>query len=204
MYASATVDASQHFENCIIKGSTTNIINLYESKTEYFVDILAEDASHVVAPCDLTQAIPITCTIANQPDVPRCVTITVTDADISITAFQIEIAGVDAKGNTLTEQFSFTGGLTQTGNVAWATISSITVLSISGAGPADVLDIGIGSKLGLANVIYAQEDVYKVKKNNADYPSASYTVDPTYDTVDVSTGGAIIAGDDFTIWYKCY
>jgi hypothetical protein len=41
-----------------------------------------------------------------------------------------------------------------------------------------------------------------VKKNNADWPAASYTVDTTYDTVDVSTGGAIVGGDDFTIYYR--
>jgi len=30
---------------------------------------------------------------------------------------------------------------------------------------------------------------------------ADYTVNTTYDSVDLSTGGAIGAGDDFTIWY---
>jgi len=112
------------------------------------------------------------------------------------------MAGVDAKGNSTSEVFDQTGGLSQTGSVAFATISSVTVDSITGAGAGDVLDVGIGSKLGLSNVIYETGDVYKVKKNNAHYSSANYTVNTTYDTVDVSTGGAIAGGEDFTIFYK--
>jgi len=166
------------------------------------MDVLAALANHVVAAEDLTAAAPITCTIAAQPDVPRNVTITITDANTSITAFQITVAGIDGKGRSVSEVFTFAGGLTQTGNIAFATITSVTVDSITGADAGDVLDVGIGSKLGLSNPIYLTGDVYKVKKNNADWASANYTVNATYDTVDVSTGGAIVGGDDFTIYYR--
>jgi len=175
---------------------------MYNKYSDIFMDVLAEDADHVVAAEDLTAATPITCTLAAQPDVPRNVTIEITDADTSITAFQITVSGVDAKGNSTSEVFDESGGLTQTGNVAFATISSVKVDSITGVGAGDVLDVGIGSKLGLSNVVYETEDVYKVKKNNADWASANYTVNTTYDTVDVSTGGAITGGDDFTIFYR--
>lgn len=174
----------------------------YERHSDFYVDVLAADTNHIVAAEDLTAATPITCTIAAQPDVPRNVTITITDGDTSITAFDIDVLGVDAKGDAKTENFVFAGGLSQTGNIAFATITSVTVNSITGAGVGDILDVGIGSKLGLANNIYATGEVYKVKKNNADWPAANYTVDATYDTVDVSTGGAIGGGDDFTIYYR--
>lgn len=198
-----TIVRGNSFRNCatpITDGGASSII--YEQYSDLFMDLLAEDTNHVVAAEDLTAATPITCTIAAQPDVPRNITIAITDADVSITAFQITVAGVDGKGNSVSEVFNFAGGLTQTGNIAFATITSVTVDSITGAGAGDVLDVGIGSKLGLSNIIYATGDVYKVKKNNADWASANYTVNTTYDTVDVSTGGAITGGDDFTIYYR--
>ena len=144
---------------------------------------------------------PIVCVIAAQPDVPRNITITITDADVSISAFQIDVVGVNAKGQAATEQFLFAGGLVQTGNMAWATITSITVTSITGAGVGDVLDVGIGIKLGLSNVIYATGDVYKIKKNNANAVVAGAQVNTTYDTYDMAAIGLAV-GDDFTIWYK--
>jgi len=138
----------------------------YNQYSDLFMDVLAEDADHVVAAEDLTAATPITCTLAAQPDVPRNVTITITDGDVSITAFQITVNGVDAKGHSVSEVFTEAGGLSQVGNIAFATISSITVDSITGAGAGDVLDVGIGSKLGLSNIVYVTGDVYKVKKDN--------------------------------------
>lgn len=169
---------------------------------DIFLDILAADTNHVVAAEDLTQATPITCTIAAQPDVPRNVTITITDANTSITAFDIDVTGVDARGYTQTETFVFAGGLAQTGNIAFATITSVTANSITDDDAGDILDVGIGSKLGLANVIYTTGAIYKVKKNNADYAAANYTANDDYNTVDVSTGAAINAGDDYEIWYE--
>lgn len=47
-------------------------------------------------------------------------------------------------------------------------------------------------------------DVYVARlggTTNANYPTASYTPEAVYDTVDLSTGGAITGGDDFTVWY---
>lgn len=176
---------------------------VYQNRlVEVFMDVLAATANHIVANEDLTQAPPINCTEAAQPDVPRNITITVTDGNASISAFQIDIAGINAYGNSATEQFLFAGGLVQTGNVAWSDDVTVTVTSIVGDDAGDVLDVGIGSKLGLTNLIWATGNVWKVKKNNADYAAASYTVNATYDTVDVSTGGAIVGGDDFTIYYK--
>lgn len=184
----------------------------FEQRSEVFMDILANTANHVVAAADLTQVTPIACVIANQPDVPRNVTIAITDGDVSISAFTITVQGRNAKGYPVSEVFAFAGGLTQTGNAAYSVISYITVNSITGAGAGDVLNIGIGSKLGLSfpvsgvdvvpsNWVTYSAGVFKVKKNNAHYTPASYTVNYTYDTVDVSTGGAIVGGDDFTIWY---
>ena len=70
------------------------------------------------------------------------------------------------------------------------------------------MDIGIGSKVGLANHIDDTDNVYKVVKsaaatNAVDYSgAANVTPEATYDTVDLSTGAAIVDGDKFTIYYK--
>ena len=40
----------------------------------------------------------------------RNVRIVVTDSDVSISAFQIDVVGTDADGNAVTEQFLFAGG----------------------------------------------------------------------------------------------
>ena len=81
--------------------------------------------------------------------------------------------------------------------------------SVVGAGIGDVLDVGIGSKLGLSNKLQVSGEVYKIKKNTDGGWLTSSTVDATSNsngywnsTIDVSTGGAIGAGDDFTIWYR--
>lgn len=169
--------------------------------SDLFMDVLAVDTNHVVAAEDLTAAPPIACVIAAQPDVPRNITITITDGDASISAFQIDVVGVNARGQVATEQFLFAGGLIQTGNVAWATITSVTVTSITGDNAGDVLDVGIGTKLGLSNNIDATSDVYKIKKNNANAVVAVAQVNVAYDTYDMAVIGLAV-GDDFTIWYR--
>lgn len=171
-----------------------------ENQINMFMDVLAASVDHVRNNEDLSAGIPITFTIDAQPDIPRTLTWVLTHANI--TEFDLEIIGVDAKGNTVTETFDEGDGWSGETSNAFATITSIKLTSRTGTGGGDVMDIGIGSKLGLTNIIYATGDVYKVTKNSANYPAASYTVDATYHTVDVSTGAAIIGGDDFCLFYK--
>ena len=168
---------------------------------ETFLDVAAAAADSVRNDEDLSATIPITCTIDAQPDVPRTISWVITHT--AITALTLVIVGVNAKGETVTETFT-AGGAVWSGETsnAYATITSITVSARTGAGTGNVLDVGCGSKLGLANQLQGASSVYKVTKNKADYPAASYTVDATYDTVDVSTGAAIVADDDFAISYR--
>lgn len=176
---------------------------IYDRHSDLFMDVLAEDDDKVVAAEDISGGGDITCTLDGQPDVPRNLTLKVTDGDASISAFTITATGVDAKGNTITEVFVFADGLIQTGSKAFATVSSVEITDLAGAGAGDLVDVGIGSKLGLSNVIYETGDVYKCTKNGADYSGAgNITPNVTYNTVDVSTGGAIVVDDDFRILYK--
>jgi len=167
---------------------------------ELFMDCLADTQDQIVADEDLTAATPITCTLALQPDIPRNVSLTLNA--VALSAFDIDVLGVNAEGETVTENFVFAGGLIQVGNIAFARITSVTVNSIAGDDAGDILDVGISSKVGLSNSIKATGDVYKIKLGSVDMPPADYTVNATYNTVDLSTGGAIAAYSDYTIWYK--
>jgi len=169
--------------------------------SDLFLDVLATSANHVRNNEDLSAAIPITFTIDAQPDCPRTITWALTHGNI--TEFDLEIKGVTAKGDIVTETFDEDGGWSGETNRAFAIITHVKLMSRTGTGAGDTCDVGIGSKLGLANIIYGTEDVYKCTKNAADYSGAgNITVDATYDTVDVSTGGAIGGGDDFRLLYR--
>lgn len=84
-----------------------------------------------------------------QPDVPRNIVINFTDANASISAFQVDVVGVAPDGTATAEQFVFAGGLDQVGSVIHARITSVTLTSVTGQGAGDMLDIGYGSKLGV-------------------------------------------------------
>ncbi len=175
--------------------------------SEHFRGVRAALATYIRAGEDLSAALPITFTIDAQPDVPRTITWAFV-AHANITAYSISIVGTDAKGNAQTVTWTQAAGWSGETDIAFATITSITMSARTGTGAGDTINIGIGSKLGLAYDIAAAEDIYKVSKTPlatgiaVDYTgAANVTADATYDTVDVSTGGAIVDGDDFNIKY---
>ncbi len=174
---------------------------------EHFQSILAAAADVVVSNEDASAALPIAFTIAAQPDVPRTITYAF-DSHAQITKFTMTIVGVNARGEAVTETFTEADGWTGETSNAFATITSVTLSARTGTGAGDTIDIGIGSKVGLANKIGAITDVYKVVKsaaagNAGDYSGATnITAEATYHTVDLSTGAAIVDGDKFTVYYE--
>lgn len=205
------VDVYAGATNCIVarnnladSGTLQSIRDLspdcvvYGRHSEVFMDVLAASTNHCGSWVGTGVAQEIVAGIT-QPDVPRNLTVSCTNN--AAPSGNVVIEGVSAKGTPISETFTIVPGGTATGNRAFATISKITIPATVDGGSADTVSVGIGSKMGLADIIYAIADVYKVKKNNADWALANYTANATYDTVDVSTGGAIIAGEDFTIWY---
>ncbi len=174
---------------------------------EHFRGVRAALATYIRAGEDLSAGVPITFTLTAQPDVPRTITWAFV-AHAQITAYSITIVGVDAKGNAQTVTWTQAAGWSGETSIAFATITSIIMTARTGTGAADTMNIGIGSKLGLANDIAAVGAVYKVSKTPlatgiaVDYSgAANVTAEATYDTVDVSTGAAIVDGDDFNIRY---
>jgi len=195
--ATATIISANVFDsiipNMIGADAASSGQLIYEQYYDVFMDCLAASTNHVHAAMTGTGAEQEITTGITNPDVPRNISITTTNN--ASPSGDVKITGVDAKGNSVTEDITIVPGGTAYGNVAFATVSKITIPA--GVSASDTVAVGISDKLGLSNVIYETGDVYKVKKNNAD--ATIGTVNATYGTVDCAT---INAGDDFTIYYR--
>lgn len=178
----------------------------YANVVEHFNKILAVDLDYIVAAEDLSAAKPLTCTLAHQPDVPRTFQITFSHG-ANISAFNVTIIGRDAKGDTKTKTYTQADGWTIWTDIAFATVTSIIVNSITGTGVGETLNVGIWGHIGLNNKLAAVGDVYKIVKSLVagtayDFVSTAWLAHTTYDTVDLEVTGNIIDGDSYTIYYK--
>lgn len=173
---------------------------VYNKYSDLFMDVLAVSTTHIRSNEDLSAATPITFTLDAQPDIPRTLSWAF-DTHAQVTEYDMEVIGIDAKGNSVTETWDEGDGWSGETSNAFATITSIKMTSRTGTGVADTMDIGITDVLGLSNIIYETSDVFKIKKNNANATVATAQVNTTYDTYDMSVI-TLGAGDDFTIWYK--
>lgn len=86
------------------------------------------------------------------PDWPRKLQVDIIDADASISAGTITLAGLDQNGASVSETFPLTGG---TQNVktakAFASLTSITVAGCVGAVAPDTVSVGVTNDLGLVS-----------------------------------------------------
>jgi len=218
----------RHYHNAHIKGSSDYIriqdmdlsgdvqISAFNIETvahnrfadqhsDHFQDCLAASTNYIHAGITGTGAEQEITTNITNPDVPRNISVTVTNNGSP--SGNVTITGVDAKGNSITEDITLVPGGTAYGDKAFATISKITVPATVNGGGADTVTVGIGDKLGLSNIIYETSDVYKIKVNNTDKTSEfdmATDVDTTNGTVDMSSlvAGGITADDDITIWFR--
>lgn len=91
-------------------------------------------------------------TIAAQPDVPRNLTVALTDADNSVTGL-LTITGLDPSGRVVVETMQpdgAGGGKTLTGTKIFASVTSAVISGTSGAlAGTDVVVIGVGNVIGL-------------------------------------------------------
>jgi hypothetical protein len=122
---------------------------------------IAASANRIVASRAFENA---TATIAAQPDVPRNVTITITDANTSITAGVVTVTGITPQGRVVSEVFNVTGGLTQTGRTIFAHVNSVVISGVEGSagGTTDVIVVGVGNRIGLAAPIDTSKAVANV------------------------------------------
>lgn len=181
-----------------IVGANSVVSNKYSN---LFMNCLAASTTYVHAAITGTGAEQEITTGITNPDIPRNISIT----NSANSTGNVTIEGINAKGNSVSENITIVTGGTAYGNVAFVTVSKI-IIPATVVNP-DTIEIGIGDKLGLSNIVYETGDVYKVKVNNADTTgqfNMANDVDTTNDTLDMSSldAGAITVGDDITIWYR--
>jgi hypothetical protein len=141
-----------------------------------------------------------TMTIAAQPDVPRPVTFTITDANGSVTILSIIVKGEDRYGDSVVEYLHYGKGGSKTGGgkVYFKYIHEIEIDQISGNGAADVLDIGIGAYTDVW-VSLANKPVRWLSETLDDGSSTTYAKDTDYKidytngAVKAISGGSIAA-----------
>ncbi len=144
-----------------------------------------------VASVNLTN---IAFTIANQPDIPRNVTVTVTDTTPSINAGTITVIGFDVTNNPVTEVFTFPGtpaaSRTFTGVMIFAQITSITAAGVAVLGGAgdELIVAGCGTVIGLPNPIQTAGAVNHVWLGTAKQTSPVIAVGSQSSGVDASAG----------------
>jgi hypothetical protein len=134
-------------------------------------------------------------TIANQPDVPRNVTVQVVDTTPSINAGTITVVGLDVAGLPTSEVFAFgstpQASWTFTGTVMHAQITSITAAGVGvlGGSGDETITVGCGTVIGLPNPIVAASAVKHVWLNNIKITSPVVAVGPQKSGVDASASG---------------
>jgi len=128
--------------------------------------------------------------LAAQPDCPRNLTIALTDADNSC-AGTILVTGKDTLGRTVTETISpdgLGGGKTLTGTKIFASVTSVVVSLAAGAGGGDLVNVGVGNKIGLPLDIAASAKVQDVYLGGTRIASPTIVTGTSISSVDVSAG----------------
>ena len=130
------------------------------------------------------------------PDVTRNASVKTTN--FSSPSGNVRLTGVTDKGESTYEDITIVAGNTVYGDVAWATLSKITVPA--GVTSDDTVTIGMSDKLGLGLSIESVGDVFKKKVNKEDKSlEISGNVDTTYGTLNCAT---IAENEETTIWFR--
>jgi peptidoglycan/xylan/chitin deacetylase (PgdA/CDA1 family) len=158
--------------------------------------IQASNKTYIMSNEGLTANTPFAFTLDHQPDVSRSITWGF-NSHKNITAYTILISGKDAKNIPQEIKLTEVNGWSGETSIALTDIS-VQLMSKSGTGAGDTLNIGIGSKIGLPHALVDSSFVFNVQRNNVDY--TTFTIDVVNDTIDIGETGAI-NGDNFSIYY---
>ena len=115
-------------------------------------------------------------------------------SDTQVVNGNVTINGVDNKGNTVSEIIISSNGTEIAGNVAWSYINSITHNITFGQSTkvytaGVVVNVGLGTKIGIAGDINYQTDILLVNENGTSikYNNSSLSINTNYDTIDFVT-----------------
>jgi hypothetical protein len=164
----------------------------------HYLNVLAKGNGTAAAQYDLTGGNGSMTTLV-QPDVPRNIKITITDADVGIDAFTVTVTGTAPDGSAAVEVFNEGGGLVQVGSVIFATVTSIVLTDLNGAGVGDTLDAGYQDKIGAIVPANTTDLVINALKVGGTLESAA-AVDQAKNSFTPTTvpDGA----NDYEVWYS--
>jgi len=150
-----------------------------------------------------------TATIDGQPDVPRPLTVTLTDADDSVTGLTITISGIDKDGIALDETFHYSTGDTKVivGKLYFKAVYAVTIDQIAGAAASDTLDVGYGAytdvwvDLDYKPIKWGSETSVTDGDSNTIVRDTDFYIDYAKGRIKAISGGDIVAEDTVTISY---
>lgn len=148
---------------------------------------IAASTNRIVASTDFASG---TLTIAAQPDVPRNVTVSLTDANSSVTAGTVTITGKSVEGKTITEACTYAQARSGfTGSRIFASVDSVVIASAAGgATGTDVVIVGVGSVIGLPSPIVKSAAIKHV------YLGGTRIASPTIATGKLNSGVNVSSG----------
>jgi len=161
----------------------------------HFQYVRAADDDYIHAAITGTGAEQEVTTEITNPDVSRNASMKTTN--VATPSGVVKLEGVNNLGQSAEESITIVAGSTVYGNVAWATLSKITIPA--GVSASDSVTVGISDKIGLITAIDNVDNVFKKKVNNIDGSNEiSGNVSKVYHTLDCAT---IEANENITIWY---
>lgn len=131
-------------------------------KTQIIVNPAAIDNDLIVTSVAPVAGSDQSLTVAAQPNVPRALTLRLTDANASIKRMVVTVYGKDVFNRDISEVFVAVAGSTVTGNLPFAVVSGIKY-DLSGTvtgGGSDVVKMGTSDKLGIDTLLGDTTDVY--------------------------------------------
>ena len=129
-------------------------------------------------------------TLAAEPEVPRNLTATLTDADNSVSGL-LTIIGKDIRGRTIQEVQTVVLGVGKAfvGTKIFALVTSITISGTSGATPGtDVVIVGVGDVIGTPMDLDSQAVVQHVYLGGVRIAGPVLSTGISLSGVDVSAG----------------
>ncbi len=154
----------------------------------------------------------VTLTIADlTPDVPRRLTVTLTDANYSVSALTLIVKGFDQDGFYIEESWYLTAlrvsGTAYQGELYFSRITQVELESIAGASAADTISVGTGnaydSYIYLTNKLLRPDTITVTSDPSGTTYSkdTDYTVDFANGGIKFINGGSMAAGTGYLVTY---
>ena len=163
----------------------------------------------IVSAADINVSAPALLTIAGQPDKPRVLTLTITDANNSTYGVTFTIRGMDRDEVAQTEIFHYSRGDSKTiiGKKEFKYVYEVEMTSNAGSGAADTLSVGYGLftaawvSLTYKPIKKASETVENAAGTTTYARNTDYIMDYSNGKIQPKAGGSLAAATAYLISY---